>query len=441
MKRLCTFIAVVVHCLLLAACSSNTNNSLKIYVDGAAYSDATTMAEAFAEAYPDIQVEVAVLPSVRLDYDENYMPIIDTDSQAAREAALQQHRTALMAGSSDADLYLVTGGTSQFHELNGGTLVQDPYDLMTAGVLADLSALMEELDREDYLGGVFEAGQLDGAQYLVPLRVTLNGVLVDASDGVVFPTEQAEFLRLMQEQYAQELDESGFGCMLALQAVSHPVVNKATQTISLYDDAFTTALASAKELQEVIRQTPKAGKGIAEALETDTLIKAGSDPLLYGTYIGQQLELLGMKAELAYEPIPNELDGVTVEVTAFAFVPATSPNQEAAVTFLNWILSKQGQDGSIPIFSSLAGGYPVRKGCAADVLQNTPGYALGPDQIGECFTVSLDEAENRVTDAKYSTKYDFELLTTLQSWMGGGVEDLDAALEELYDGWVLYLDE
>ena len=35
---------------------------------------------------------------------------------------------------------------------------------MTAGVLADLSPLMEELDLADYLGGVFEAGWFEGGQ-------------------------------------------------------------------------------------------------------------------------------------------------------------------------------------------------------------------------------------------------------------------------------------
>ena len=140
------------------------------------------MAAAFMEDYSGIWVEVELLPQLRLNYDENYMPVIDTDSQAQREAALQQHRTALMAGSADADLYLITGGISQFHEMNGGTLVQDPYDLMTAGVLADLTPLMEELDLADYLGGVFEAGWFEGGQYLIPLRVSFNGFVADAAN-------------------------------------------------------------------------------------------------------------------------------------------------------------------------------------------------------------------------------------------------------------------
>lgn len=442
MKRLLVIILVLTLCLPIAACgSSGPSGTLKLCVDGPAFDETSTMAAAFMEDYPGIQVEVELLPQLRLNYDENYMPVVDTDSQAQRESALQQHRTALMAGSADADLYLITGGTSQFLEMNGGTLVQDPYDLMTAGVLADLTPLMEKLDLEDYLGGVFEAGQLGGAQYLVPLRVMLNCVIVDASDGVVFPTEQAEFLELMREQYAQELDESMLGCFPAVQAASHSVVNKAALTISLYDDAYTAAIASAKELRDAIRQTPKVGKDIAEALETDTLLKAGSDPLLSGTYLGQQLELLGMTAELACEPIPNELGGVTVEISAFAFAPATSPNREAAVTFLGWLLSEQGQNGSIPIFSGLGGGYPVRKGCAGDILQNVPSYALGQDQIGDGFLDSLTRYEDRVTHGKFATKYDMELLTTLQAWLGGSVVDLDAALAELYDGWALYLDE
>lgn len=167
MKRWIAIVLTLVLCLSIAGCGgSGPSGTLKLCVDGPAFGETSTMAAAFMEDYPGIRVEVELLPQLRLSYDENYMPVIDTDSQAQREAALQQHRTALMAGSADADLYLITGGTSQFLEMNGGTLVQDPYDLMTAGVLADLTPLLDKIDRNDYLGGVFEAGQVGGAQYL-----------------------------------------------------------------------------------------------------------------------------------------------------------------------------------------------------------------------------------------------------------------------------------
>lgn len=441
MKRLCVFITVLVQCLLLTACGSNANHTLKIYVDGAAYGDATTMAEAFAETYPNVQVEVETLPSVRLDYGENYMPIIDTDSQAEREAALQQHRTALMAGSSDADLYLVMGGSSQYHEMNGGALVQDPYDLMTNGVLADMSALLSEIDRAQYLPGVLEAGQVEGAQYLIPLRVALSGVIVDRADGVEFPLDQEAFLQLMASAYVGELAESGLGGALALDAISYPVVNKATKTISLYDENYTAAIASAKQFQALIQQQPPESRTYAEQIAQGTLILAGTNPFLGASAIASSLMAMGGAGELGYIPIPNENNGVTVEATAYAFVPATSNHQESAAEFIKWLLSKQPQDGTVPVYSPLSGGYPVLKGCAYDIFQNTASYSGSLDYVGEGFVQSLAEFENRVTSATFTTQYDFELLRLIKSWQNGAVADLDAALRELYDDWALYLDE
>ena len=442
MKKWIAIVLTLVLCLSITGCGgSGPSGALKLCVDGAAFGETSTMAAAFMEDYPGIRVEVELLPQLRLNYDENYMPVIDTDSQAQRESALQQHRTALMAGSSDADLYLITGGTSQFLELNGGTLVQDPYDLMTAGVLADLTAVMEELDLADYLGGVFEAGWFDGGQYLIPLRVSFNGFVADAADGVDFPESHEAFSQLMEDHFPPQMGAIRMGGWFYLPSLTRPVVNKGTETIALYDDDYAAALEEAKEFEAMLAGYTADSGSYSQRIDSGTLVMSGSNPVLCAENIAGMLEREGLTAQLKYIPIPNELGGVTAEITAYAFAPATGRNLEATNLFLRWLLSERTQNGTVPVFSNLGGGHPVRKGCAKALFANSHSSTDTLGLIGEGYADSLSELENRVTHGRFTTSYDYKLLNLLSAWHAGAVADLDAALVELYGEWALYLDE
>lgn len=438
MKKVIAVLSVITLLLLLTACRSQAERGmLKIYVDGGAYADTGAMVAAFTEAYPGIQVDVEVLPQVKTNVDRDYHPSVDTDSLAQREAVLQQHRTALMAGSGDADLYLLTGGMSQYHEMNGGALVQDPYALMGNGVLADLSEVLNGIDPSEYLSGVFEAGQMDGSQYLIPLRVGFSGLGVDMDDAPEFPQTRAAFLQVLKEDYAEELGALGYG--MSITSLSYPVVNKAAGVISLYDENYAAAIRDTEEFAALIRQYPLEGNSFWERIRSGTLLSFGSNPLNGFSAAAADLVRENMTANLAYIPFPNEYDGATAEILAFAFAPASSKNQEAAATFLRWMLSEEVQDGTIPVYAMLVG-YPVRKGCAEGMLRNSSiAYTL--DYVGDTAMESLREFENRVTNAKYSSHYDFELTQAVNRWYGAGTGDLLAALDDTYRDWALYLDE
>ena len=187
MKRQIARLLLLAFFLFLPACALPLPGTLRICIDGAAYQDVSGLIADFQEEYPQIQVEVEVLPEVKLTLDERFLPVLDADSVAARAAALEQNRAALLAGNAGFDLYLVTGGTSQFSPMNGGALVEDPYALMASGGLEDLSGLGCRLDSSALLGGVLEAGQWNCRQYLIPLRVELPGLMVDGASGVGFP--------------------------------------------------------------------------------------------------------------------------------------------------------------------------------------------------------------------------------------------------------------
>lgn len=431
MKRQIARLLLLAFFLFLPACALPLPGTLRICIDGAAYQDVSGLLAEFQAEYPQIQVEVEVLPEVKVTVDERFLPVLDADSAAARAAALEQNRAALLAGNSGFDLYLVAGGTSQLSPINGGALIEDPYALMASDALEDLSALGRRLDASSLLGGVLEAGQWNGSQYLIPLRVELPGLMVDGGSGAEFPAQREAFFQLLCGTYGAQLAAANIGCGLPLSSLSRPVVNKAQQTIALREGDYTAALALSRGMYTQYA----AGQQTTE--EGRTILAAAANPLLWAASSAART---GIPAGTVCQMIPNETGGATADIVAFGFVPKGG-NTAAASVLLEWLLSEPVQDGTVPVYHSMSGGYPVRKGCAQGVLAHTREYAGAQGKLEQTFLDSLTEAENRVSCAKYVTRCDFELVYTLNGWQSGDVQDLDAALDQLYAQWTQYLKE
>ena len=219
------------------------------------------------------------------------------------------------------------------------------------------------------------------------------------------------------------------------------MVNKGTETIALYDGDYAAALEEAKEFEAMLESYTADSGSYSQRIDSGTLVMSGSNPVLCAENIAGMLEREGLTAQLQYIPIPNEQNGVTAEITAYAFAPATGRNLVATNLFLRWLLSERTQNGTVPVFSNLGGGHPVRKGCAKALFANSQNSTDTLGCIGTGYADSLAELENRVTHGRFTTSYDYKLLNLLSAWHSGAVGDLDAALEGLYGEWALYLDE
>ena len=435
-------VLVVVFMMSILLCSCNTqsieNQSLKIYVDGMGIADTYGLVSEFQKKYPDIEIDVEVLPQVSPVYGSDGMLQIDTDELAEREAVLQQHRTALMSGKSDGDLYLISGGSGQYDELNGGALIQNPYDLMNVGVLADVSTLLNKIDVNDYLVDIFEAGQKDEKQYLVPLQVSVCGFIANG-DGV------SEFQKLKNQReqqeylltnYAKELSNLNGLCNQVVNVLSYPVVDKEKDEIYIKDKNYTEAFTMAKTLHSQIEEYPYKGIYFGEMISRgNTLLTSVSNPVSAYQAIHADLLRNGLNANLAFVPLLNEKNAVTVEAGVFAFSPVSSKNTEAVILFLEELLSEEVQSGNIKLFSSAY--YPVRKGCGQSLLKC---YGIELDRIGDSAWKSLKIFEDMVSDVKFASRYDYDLLYGMRQWLAGET-DLDARIESLYEEWSLYLDE
>lgn len=439
MKKKLLFVLFIVS-ILLCSCNTKTaeNQRLKIYVDGVGVADTYSLISEFQKKYPNIEIEVEVLPQVKPTYDSDGMLQIDTNELAEREAVLQQHRTALMSGKSDADLYLISGGSSQYHELNGGALIQNPYDLMNTGVLADLSMLLSKIDKEDYLSGVFEAGQKDGKQYIVPLQVSVCGFVVNG-DGIL-EFENLKNRNVQQEyllaNYGKELSNLNGLCNQVVSALSYPVVDKENNEIYIKDENYTEAFTMAKNLYSQIEAYPYNGIYFGEMIsQGNTLLTSVSNPVSAYWAIYAELLRNDINANLAFVPLLNEKNGVTVEVGVFAFSPVSSKNTEEVILFLEELLGEEVQSGNTEVFSSAH--YPIRKGCGQDLLKN---YEIKLERVGDSAWKSLEIFEAEVSDVKFASRYDYDLLLGMSQWIAGE-KDLDTVIEALYEEWCLYLDE
>lgn len=448
--------AILPLCLLISGCGQAQLNegqgaapegNLKIYVDGICFGDMEAVANAFQKEYPDVSVTIERLPQVKTRIETDGSIVNDTDSMAAREAALQQHRTALMAGSSDADLYLVTGDEVQNFAFNGGSLVQDPQDLMYNGVLSDLSGVTTAIDPQKYLKGIFEAGQVDGVQYIVPLRCNFDGLVFNQELTPDFPVVAEEFVQTLTDNYAQEMAELYQGIDMPYRAVSYPVVNKYEKEIALLDEMYSVAFEQTERLKNTIEpyMDPDADieqintwmSAVWRITEGRTILGLGAPFSVLGV-MGQELLDNNMTAKVGFTACPNEKGGITAEISMYAFAPATCQNTGAAAAFLQWMLSEEVQSGASPMFEMLQN-YPVHKGCVQKSVENS--------SMKESFTPfdkslydSMNALEERVTDAKFFSRYDAELTSALVAWKTGE-ESLDDVLAKLYDQWMLYLDE
>ena len=112
--------------------------------------------DTFQSDHPELQVELQVIPTYYFQSDKD-----------KRDAVLQEIRTAMAEGNGP-DVFLLPAA-----QKNGEPLFVDVNLAMRDGVFADISTYYDadtELDKEGLVTAVMDAGMVDGARYVLPLR-------------------------------------------------------------------------------------------------------------------------------------------------------------------------------------------------------------------------------------------------------------------------------
>lgn len=177
MRRL--FLLLLACVMLLTACgtASQTTDQIELWVvteqtEGGGMNDqAQMLIERFQKVYPNVTIRLDILPS----------------SEESRAGYLQKIRSEIMSGGGP-DIYLLptspqmpptdeTFSTAYMESLFSIVPLQ-----MYNGIFTDISEYYdadEALGKESLVTAVMDAGVMDGARYILPLRYTYDVLLVD----------------------------------------------------------------------------------------------------------------------------------------------------------------------------------------------------------------------------------------------------------------------
>lgn len=450
MKKLgCTtgIIAAVLLAAVAAACAGpkETGGKLTVCADGNGLNEmylGPILAE-FQKGHPDIELEVVYLPPVNTQ---------DSAMTEERAAALARTRTELMGGEG-ADVYLFFNRASENYD--SYMLFPNLERQMMGGVFHDLDFLYEdaEFDKAAYIPSLQEAGVYEGKSYILPLSYTCPAMIATAEGlaGSGFDEDAAaagtaayvEQMLALPKEMRPYLDVALPSLLMNAPAESPVSVQEAKIRLDL--PAWQETLRDAKRVAE---EYDGSEDDFFAAMDMDTCMQGGA-VVLAGAAVdpGYSLRVLedgGHTARLL--PIPNENGSLTVMPCITAAVSSGCDNTDAAADLLLFLLDDTVQ-GSGTLESSgdaarLIGGgtsWPVRRGCAAKMLENLALQPVQPGEISGTLKADLEDMEERADTCRLAGRYDGELYSLAEPYINGEIswEECYAGIEKEWS----YLDE
>lgn len=445
-RFLCVMLAVLLA-VLPSGCGSpkETGGKLTVCADGNGLNEmylGPILAE-FQSIYPDIELEVVYLPPVNTQ---------DGAMTEERAAALARTRTELMGGEG-ADIYLFFNRASE--DYDSFMLFPNLERQIMGGVFHDLDFVFEsaEFDAEAYIPSLQEAGIYEGKSYILPLSYTcpaliateegLAGSGFDESAAAAGTTAYMEQLMSLQKEMRPYLNLSLPPLLMNAPTVSPVSVQEAE--IRLDMPAWQDTLEQAKRIEG---EYDGAEDDFFAALDLEMCVQNGA-VFLAGAAVdpGYSLRVLedgGHTARLL--PIPNESGSLTVMPCITAAVSSGCDNTDAAAQLLLFLLGDTVQgsgalESSGDVAKLISGGtsWPVRRGCAAKMLEQLAIQPVQPGEISDTLKADLGHMEERADTCRLAGRYDGELYLLAKPYLTG-----EMSWEECYAGiekeWS-YLDE
>lgn len=265
---------------------------------------------------------------IKVEYFETYEDVND------------RLQTELMSGKGP-DVLL-------FNSLYSDT---DPYKLASSGILLDLDAQMETLQRADYFEEILDAGIVNGKQYYIPL--SWNVLQVYATEDKVTGNDLYESILQEAEKIA---DDTSLGLStyqffrddwmnLFMELGGSQVLDAKTGTLQDQKEAvqktaeFLQVLYGKQEQSNTIGM--KYNNDFAGALTHMSFMVENFSMLTHVRFY-ETLYLRNTQKEMAMSVFTRQDDdGVTAQVINYGAINANTQNAEAAWEFLQSIMDVQ----------------------------------------------------------------------------------------------------
>lgn len=404
--------------------------------------------DTFQSDHPELQVELQVIPTYYFQSDKD-----------KRDAVLQEIRTAMAEGNGP-DVFLLPAA-----QKNGEPLFVDVNLAMRDGAFADISTYYDadkELGKEDLVTAVMDAGMVDGARYVLPLRYDMPVLYVDTyqldDEGCTMEMLSGTIGELYDAVLASGNPKLATAATVTATATSDFSLNFYPEFID-YDTG--EILLTAEDMMSLLQSIQNARA--AEQIDKRQFQNPPTDEYLAGEdseywndiscyYIGGMDDLLSFALFTCAHVAPGltmlpvtAVDGsVVADVTYYGAVSADSKNPELAYEFLRWFLTEEGQWQENEDLVSNYIGWPVRaKGDVSTPAQKYITYkcaqvdlyrhTLTNSGIGEL--PILDRSIDRVQFAtNYELEFKEDVVDLLNDSKTGAVQDADIIV--LLQAWL-----
>jgi len=336
MKRHCGLLCILLSSVLLLSACGQTSEGRKSTDGGSADS----LRVYYVDGNESIQ---KILYTVKTTCPDITVEKVAFDSAEAMDAQLT---TELSAGSAP-DVILFTGETTL-----------DTAKMAKSGAFLDLSDYLstdDTFDAADYYP-IFDAGQVDGKQVLMPLAFRLQYLLstdetlaengAELNDGYSTKALFDEVRRL-----AESCDEAHSAMYLmydttrskllydALRLTNLPLTDDVNKKLALDRGVFEDYASYIKLFSEQIDKTnaliERIGNNSADAFDLFTFAAVENQIAISTRYYAALFDqILGQKMHIVTIPNHDNSAEITADVSLFAAVPSGSKNPEAAYQIL-----------------------------------------------------------------------------------------------------------
>lgn len=480
-RLICAVLTVIMLSGILSACDvedpSETTGSgvttlwivteAEINPDGGMNVQAEAVIREFEKNHENVEIELEILPHWKNNREE-------------REVRLEQIRAEILAGKGP-DGYLLPN-----YFLIAEPMFNDVQQAMRNGVFTDISACYDAddtLGKENLVTEVMDAGVVDGARYVLPLRYTFPVAFVDTQimeeAGIDLRAEDLNIYSLWDE-----ISKTGDQAWYIQAAVySGAVVTYLTYLPEALDYDTGEVLIDKEELAAFLYRLQdikqNAGENIRQSitayLYTDTGVFFSPEaPMeIYQAERAMEIEAIAQVEgrDVAAMPLRAADGDLVAEVTYYGAVGSGSQEPELVYEFLREFLTEESQFEhdrlSKPLkrieHQLIAGGLPVRmKGSVEKVwdiyqtvYQNLPAFGNNRKAITRRAAVLkaeitaedvpvLDVPIDRVHFASTVDQYDLsDLIAQLNDIRTGEPTDVDveALAQEIIDMYRMHLGE
>lgn len=437
--------------LLLPGCKSR--DTLWIVMDESSGMEALAekMIARFQEEHPKAEINLQIVPT---------HPVNLQSGKEERDAALLEIRTAMAEGNGP-DVFLLESAQDR-----GEPFFADVNISMREGVFGNISAYYDadtELGKEKLITEIMDAGAVNGARYVLPLRYDMPVLYMDNNQ----LKDEGCTLEMLSGTIAELYDAVLVSDNLKL-ATAATVTDTAMRSFSLnfypelIDYDAKEILLTAEDMVPLLQSIQKARA--AEQVSKIQFQDPPTDEYLRGLgweywndiscyYIGGMDDLLSYAIYtctyhtpgLTMLPIQATDGNIVVDVTYFGAVGADCRDPELAYEFLRLFLTEEGQwqeNGDLAISYV---GWPVRKGeNVTDIalrylnvlnknLTETMRYNVRKNGIGELpiLDVSVDRVQFATT---YEQEFKNEVVDPLNDATNGATRETD--IMALVQAWL-----